>query len=114
MCDTNTVSNNCEYICNGGFETYSLSINAASQLPLAYGWTSPTWGTPDLFCTTTTVAAVQIPCNGLGSQACRTGTSNVYAGIYTSDVYGGVYSEYIQTALKYYLEPSNIYEVSFW
>jgi hypothetical protein len=114
VCDTNPL-NNCEYICNGSFETYSATIYAPSQLPWANGWTSPTWGTPDLFCATSTVAAVQIPCNGLGYQASRTGTnSQVYAGIYTSGDAGNTYAEYLQTQLKYFLEPSNIYEVSFW
>lgn len=103
-----------EYVCNGGFETYSLTIDNFSELSRAYGWSSPTYATPDLYSTNSTIPYVGVPCNGLGSQASRTGTnSNRYAGIYTS-AFIGSYAEYIQTELKGWLTMGEIYEISFW
>ncbi len=103
-----------EYVCNGGFETYSLTIDDFSELSRAYGWSSPTYATPDLYSTNATIPYVGVPCNGLGSQASRTGTnSNRYAGIYTS-AFIGSYAEYIQTELKGWLTMGEIYEISFW
>ncbi len=117
-CALGSVGPNCEMVCNGSFETQSLTVTYHSQLNNANGWTSPTWGTPDLFSTTATLANVTIPCaRGWGFQnALNLGSgANAFAGIYTGwNATGPNWAEYIQTELNTPMTTNIAYEVSFW
>jgi hypothetical protein len=113
-CPSCTAITNCEYVCNGGFDSYSSLPTALDQMTLACGWDDgyPTASnsTPDYFHSNTSVATVSIPCNVEGIENYQ--FNDGYAGLWGSGAQS--YRESIETNLISSLVMDDWYQLTFY
>lgn len=112
---TCSVTPNCEYVCNGGFECLNQTPNGLGGIFLGWAdnWTSANIASPDLLSSLATpTSGNSLPCHVSGYTNAYLG--NNCAGIiptYTQAVLSG---EYIETQLIAPLIAGKTYSISFW